>query len=98
MTWYSSLSQIPPITDYDIINGRRTYMYFEGIPLYPFGHGLSYTTFSYSNLRLSSPSVSPDSSVSVSVDVTNTGQRTGDGIEDAQEEQREEADERALWL
>jgi hypothetical protein len=80
MTWYSSLSQIPPKTDYDIINGERTYMYFEGAPLYPFGHGLTYTTFNYSNLQLSSDTIASDGQVTVSVDVTNTGSVTSDEV------------------
>lgn len=79
-TWYSSLSQIPAITNYDIINSRRTYMYFTGTPLYAFGHGLTYTTFSYSNLRLSSSSMAANGQVTVSVDVTNTGTRASDEV------------------
>ena len=47
MTWYRSVDQLPDMMDYDIIKGGRTYMYFEGEPLYPFGHGLSYTEFLY---------------------------------------------------
>jgi hypothetical protein len=79
-TWYSSLSQLPAITNYDIIGGQRTYMYFTGTPLYAFGHGLTYTTFSYSNLRLSSSSIPSDGQVTVSVDVTNTGTRASDEV------------------
>ena len=70
-TWPKSLDQLPPMMDYDIRHGR-TYMYFKGEPLYPFGYGLSYTTFQYSHLR--------DSSGTVSVDVTNTGKRAGDEV------------------
>jgi beta-glucosidase len=65
--------------DYNIRDGR-TYMYFKGEPLYPFGFGLSYTTFKFSNLRPSAPSLSKDGSVNVSVDVTNTGSRAGDAV------------------
>ena len=79
-TWYSSLSQLPAITNYDVINGHRTYMYFSGTPLYAFGHGLTYSTFSYSNLRLSSSSMAANGQVTVSVDVTNTGTRTSDEV------------------
>jgi len=65
--------------DYNIRDGR-TYMYFKGEPLYPFGFGLSYTTFKLSNLRLSSPTLARDGAVTVSVDVTNTGSRAGDDV------------------
>jgi len=51
-TWPRSLDQLPPMMDYNIRHGR-TYMYFKGEPLYPFGYGLSYTTFRYSNLKTS---------------------------------------------
>jgi len=78
-TWPKSIEQLPPIMDYDIRNGR-TYMYFKGTPLYPFGYGLSYTTFSYSRLRTSSPQLSADGSVDVSVDIRNTGSRDGEEV------------------
>ena len=78
-TWPKSLDQIPPMMDYNIRNGR-TYMYFKGEPLYPFGYGLSYTTFAYSNLRFGSPSLSAKAFVDVNVDVKNTGTRAGDEV------------------
>lgn len=78
-TIYASEEQVPPLDEYDVTKGF-TYMYLNGAPLYPFGHGLSYTTFSYSNLRLSQPSVAADGQVVVSVDVTNTGKRAGDEV------------------
>jgi beta-glucosidase len=78
-TWPKSLDQLPPMMDYDIRHGR-TYMYFKGEPLYPFGYGLSYTTFKYSNLRLSSSKLPAKGSVTVSVDITNTGKRAGDEV------------------
>jgi beta-glucosidase len=78
-TWPRSLDQLPPMMDYDIRNGR-TYMYFDGQPQYPFGHGLSYTTFAYEDLRTSVDTVSPDGTVDVTVDVTNTGTRPGDEV------------------
>jgi beta-glucosidase len=78
-TWPRSLDQLPPLMDYDIRNGR-TYMYFKGEPLYPFGYGLSYTTFAYSKLRMSSNSLSTKGSISVSVDVKNTGARAGEEV------------------
>jgi len=79
VTWPKSIDQLPPMKDYNIRDGR-TYMYFKGEPLYPFGYGLSYTTFKYSNLRTSSPQVAKDGTVTVSVDVTNTGSRAGDEV------------------
>jgi beta-glucosidase len=78
-TWPKSLDQLPPMMDYNIRHGR-TYMYFKGEPLYPFGFGLSYTTFKYSNLRFSSPMLPAGGKVMVSVDVTNTGKRSGDEV------------------
>jgi beta-glucosidase len=65
--------------DYDICDGR-TYMYFKGEPLYPFGYGLSYTTFKYTNLRTSSGSVPENGWITVSVDITNTGSLAGDEV------------------
>jgi beta-glucosidase len=78
-TWPKSLDQEPPMMDYNIRDGR-TYMYFKGEPLYPFGYGLSYTTFRYSNLKTSSAELAKDGTVNVSVDVTNTGSRAGDDV------------------
>ncbi len=78
-TWPKSLDQLPPMMDYNIRDGK-TYMYFKGEPLYPFGFGLSYTTFKYANLRTSAARVAKDGAVTVSVDVTNTGSRTGDAV------------------
>ena len=79
VTWPKSLEQLPPMMDYDLRHGR-TYMYFEGEPLFPFGYGLSYTTFAYSGLRTSAPRMGPDGEVTVSVDVKNTGARAGDEV------------------
>jgi beta-glucosidase len=78
-TWPKSLDQLPPMMDYNIRHGR-TYMYFKGEPLYPFGYGLSYTTFEYSNLKPSSSTLARNASVIVSVDLKNTGKRTGDEV------------------
>jgi beta-glucosidase len=79
VTWPKSLAQLPPKMDYNIRHGR-TYMYFKDEPLYPFGFGLSYTTFRLSNLRTSAPRLAKDGSLKVSVDVTNTGARPGDEV------------------
>jgi beta-glucosidase len=78
-TWPKSLDQLPPMMDYNIRHGR-TYMYFKGEPLYPFGYGLSYTTFNYAKLRTSRTNLSRDGSIVVSLDVTNTGSRDGDEV------------------
>ncbi len=79
VTLYTGISQLLPMTDYDITKGR-TYQYFTGQPLYPFGHGLSYTTFSYSNLAVSSATIGPACTTRVSVSVTNTGARDGEEV------------------
>jgi beta-glucosidase len=80
-TWPRSLDQLPPMMDYDLRHGR-TYMYFRGEPQFPFGYGLSYTTFAYANLRTSAPTIAfaPGGAIGVSVDVTNTGSRAGDEV------------------
>ena len=76
-TWYAADEDLPGLLDYDIIKTRRTYLYFDGCPLYPFGHGLGYTTFRYSGLRLDPPEVDPDGTLTVTVEVANTGGRPG---------------------
>jgi beta-glucosidase len=78
VTVYRSVDDLPPFDDYKMTG--RTYRFFSGTPLYPFGHGLSYTTFAYKNLRTSAPTLRADGTVIVSVDVTNTGKRTGDEV------------------
>jgi beta-glucosidase len=78
-TWPSSIEQLPPMLDYDIRRGR-TYMYFRGQPLYPFGHGLSYTTFAYANLRTSGRTIPSNGAVNVTFDLKNTGGRAGEEV------------------
>jgi len=78
-TWPASLDQLPPMMDYDIRNGR-TYMYFKSKPLYPFGYGLSYSAFEYSNLKTSATKIARNGSVLVSVDVRNASKRAGDEV------------------
>ncbi len=79
-TFYASDNQLPPFADYDIINSIRTYMYFDKPVLYPFGHGLSYTTFEYSRLELSADKISGDGEIEIRVTVKNTGKYKGDEI------------------
>jgi beta-glucosidase len=78
VTFYKDVSQLPPFEDYAMKG--RTYRYFEGTPLYPFGYGLSYTTFSYSGLTVPTASVQAGSPVAAEVTVTNTGHRPGDEV------------------
>jgi beta-glucosidase len=81
-TWCRSTDDLPAdLLDYDIIRSGQTYLYDdETTPLYAFGHGLSYTTFEYSRLRLDDRSVEPGRTIGVSVDVTNTGPVAGDEV------------------
>jgi beta-glucosidase len=82
-TWYRSVDQIPSIYSYalrPVGPSGRTYMYFNGPVAYPFGYGLSYTTFHFSHLRIWRRNVSADDTIRVGVDVTNTGSRDGNEI------------------
>ncbi|MFL6072289.1 MAG: glycoside hydrolase family 3 C-terminal domain-containing protein [Mycobacteriales bacterium] len=77
-TWYRSLADLPPdLLNYDIISSNQTYLYYQGNPLYPFGYGLSYTSFRYKNTGVSRSVAGKSDKVTVSVDVTNTGSRAG---------------------
>ena len=78
-TWPRAGSKLPPMMDYDIRNGR-TYMYAREKPLYPFGHGLSYTRFKYANLRIDQAFLPVDGMVKVAADISNTGKRRGDTV------------------
>jgi beta-glucosidase len=78
-TVYASEAQVPPLDEYDITKGF-TYMYVNGEPLFSFGHGLSYTTFKYSGLKLSADKIKADGKLNISVDVKNTGKRAGDEV------------------
>jgi beta-glucosidase len=77
-TWPRSIDQLPALLDYDITHGR-TYMYFAGEPLYPFGFGLSYTSFEYSDLT-SGASLTPREPLLVELTVKNIGEHAGDDV------------------
>jgi beta-glucosidase len=78
VTFYTGVDQLPPFEDYAMKG--RTYRYFAGKPLYPFGYGLSYTTFSYSNLTLPKQAINAGDPMTAEVTVTNTGKREGDEV------------------
>ena len=78
VTFYKSVEQLPPFENYQM--DGRTYRFFKGEPLYPFGHGLSYTRFKYSALTVSSPRVTAADNVVVSAEVENAGSREGDEV------------------
>ncbi len=78
VTFYKSTDQLPPFEDYAMKN--RTYRYFEGQPLYPFGYGLSYSKFEYSNLTLSKTDLPAGDPLNVQFDVKNTSARDGDEV------------------
>jgi beta-glucosidase len=78
VTFYRSVNDLPPFDDYSMKG--RTYRYFEGQPLYPFGYGLSYSTFAYSNAKLSAPALKAGQDLHVEVDVRNTSGVAGDEV------------------
>jgi beta-glucosidase len=78
-TWYKSLSDLPSKYDYNIRN-NRTYMYYKGTPLYPFGYGLSYSNFNYENLQVSSTNLSLGETIDVTFDVTNASNIIGEEV------------------
>ena len=78
LTFYNSVEDLPPFENYDMQG--RTYRYFEGEVLYPFGYGLSYTNFSYDNLILERSEIGRDEVITVSVDISNTGDRDGEEV------------------
>jgi len=78
VTFYQSVDQLPLFDDYGMAG--RTYRYMAQEPLYPFGYGLSYTSFKYANLNMDAADVSADGQVSLSLDVKNGGDRVGDEV------------------
>lgn len=77
VTFYTGADQLPPFRDYAMKG--RTYRYFDGKPLYPFGYGLSYTNFRFRDLKLPSEAA-PGQTVTVTAQVENVGQRAGDEV------------------
>ena len=77
VTFYAADKDLPPFNDYNMQN--RTYRYFNGTPLYPFGYGLSYTTFQYSDLKVPS-AINTSIDLELTVNVTNTGKHSGDEV------------------
>jgi beta-glucosidase len=78
VTFYKSADQLPAFTDYSMQG--RTYRYFKGDPLYPFGFGLSYTKFKYDNLKLGASKVKAGDAVSITAEVENAGAQAGDEV------------------
>lgn len=83
-TWYTSQSDLPDMGDYSLVPNEdsqgRTYQFYTGEVSWPFGHGLSYSSFEYSNLTLDKTTVTPDDHIQVSVDVTNTSDVDGQEV------------------
>jgi len=77
VTFYKNVDQLPDFEDYNMTG--RTYRYFQGEPLFPFGHGLSYTTFTYGDVQLPA-SAKDDETIKICVPVTNSGKMDGDEI------------------
>jgi len=78
VTFYKSVDQLPPFTDYSMQG--RTYRYFKGEPLYPFGFGLSFTKFKYSNLKLSTNTIKAGENATITAEVRNVGDLAGDEV------------------
>ena len=83
-TWYKSVGDLAAITDYALRpsgeNKGRTYQYFAGEIAYPFGYGMSYTNYEYSNLKISQGEITPDGSITVSFDLKNIGGMDGSEV------------------
>lgn len=78
VTFYQSVADLPPFEEYQM--DGRTYRFFQGEPLFPFGYGLTYTTFQFDNLQIERATVEAGGQVDIHVDVTNTGERAGDEV------------------
>jgi beta-glucosidase len=78
ITFYKSVEQLPPFEDYSMAN--RTYRYFTGEALYPFGYGLSYTKFDYANVHVENRSTPADGTAIISAEISNRGPVAGDEV------------------
>ena len=78
LTFYRNLAQIPDFEDYNMTG--RTYRYMKETPLFPFGHGLSYTTFKYGKLKMNDDKIAAGQNLNLVIPVTNTGSRDGDEV------------------
>lgn len=78
VTFYKNINQLPDFEDYSMKG--RTYRYFKGSPLFPFGYGLSYTTFTYGRASVTTPVINAGDSIALSIPVTNAGSRDGDEV------------------
>lgn len=94
VTYYKSVDQLPDFENYDMEG--RTYRYFHKEPLYPFGFGLSYTTFKYSNIQIPT-NISADKDFEISVEVTNTGERDGDEVVEMYLKDEKASTPRPIW-
>ncbi len=80
MTWYKSADQLPDFASYKIRKNNRTYLYFKGDVLYPFGYGLSYTTFEYTNIKTDKLNYDDNENITLTFNIKNTGDVAGDEI------------------
>ena len=94
VTFYKSLAQLPAFDDYNMAG--RTYRYMTEAPLYPFGHGRSYTSFQYDNLRIAPERIAAGERATISFDVTNTGALAGDETPQLYVRYRDSAVERPI--
>jgi beta-glucosidase len=78
LTFYASVKDLPPFDDYSMEG--RTYRYFNGTPVYPFGYGLSYTTFTYGPVTVTPVNGAPEEGLKVTAEITNSGARDGDEV------------------
>ncbi|MCL2244660.1 MAG: glycoside hydrolase family 3 C-terminal domain-containing protein [Treponema sp.] len=80
LTWYEDEKQLPSIMEYDIMSKGTTYQYFNGKVLWPFGHGLSYSAFTYSDLSIDKTSADKEETVNISFRIKNTGSVTAEEV------------------